>query len=497
MKKLFRRLAALMCTVLFIFGAAGCAVKSDKQKEELSLKFQHTAQDREVGETQSMITYENHYAYGIHYPAIGVEAIDSQIKAAAQEIADGFVKEVPNSKPKGELPTLSADYKSYLVTDNGKNKYVSIVFEIKTDIPDKSIKTDSIETLVFDIPSGKQLSADDIFADGYEKIASTRVVSYFTANRLFNAGVGSDKFKQNTSANKKNFTKFSISSDSLTFYFDSGVLFDEDKGCVEAVFQLNDIKPIFSAETAKVLLGAETVTETTQQSSTKPESTTQHKKPNLPAGVKYIAFTFDDGPSKIATNRILDTLQKYNGKATFFVLGTRVGSYSAEVKRAYSMGCEIGSHSWSHANLRKISAQERKQEINKTNAIIKEVIGVEPTLFRVPYGDYKGIQKDFDLPLIQWCIDTEDWKYKDRQGSGRTQAQRNADMQKIISSVVDHATGGEIVLMHDLYDMTADAFEQIAAELHAEGFEFVTVHELYNIYGKTLEPGKVYFSPKQ
>ena len=122
---------------------------------------------------------------------------------------------------------------------------------------------------------------------------------------------------------------------------------------------------------------------------------------------------------------------------------------------------------------------------------------MEPTLFRAPYGDYKGIQKDFDLPLIQWCIDTEDWKYKDRQGSGRTEAQRNADMQKIISSVVDHATGGEIVLMHDLYDMTADAFEQIAAELHAEGFEFVTVHELYSIYGKTLEPGKVYFSPKQ
>lgn len=273
-----------MCTVLFIFGAAGCAVKSDKQKEELNLKFQHTAQDREVGETQSMITYENHYAYGIHYPAIGVEAIDSRIKAAAQEIADGFVKEVPNSKPKGELPTLSADYKSYLVTDNGKNKYVSIVFEIKTDIPDKSIKTDSIETLVFDIPSGKQLSADDIFSDGYEKIASTRVVSYFTANRLFNAGVGSDKFKQNTSADKKNFTKFSISSDSLTFYFDSGVLFGEDKGCVEAVFQLNDIKPIFSTAAAKVLLGAEAVTETTQQSSTKPESTTQHKKPNLPAG---------------------------------------------------------------------------------------------------------------------------------------------------------------------------------------------------------------------
>lgn len=470
MRKIIYRFAALMCAVLFVLGAAGCAVKSNKQK----LRFQHTAQDREVGETQSMIVYENHYAYGIHYPAIGVESIDSKIKAAAQEIADTFVGEVPSSKPKGEKPTLSADYKSYLVSDNGKNKYVSVVFEIKTDIADKGIKTDTIKTLVFDIPSGKLLSADDFFTDGYEKLASMRVVSYFIDNRLFNAGVGSDKFKQNTSADKKNFTKFSISADSLVFYFDSGTLFDEDKGCVEAVFKTSDIKAIFSAETAKALFGE---VPSQQQTPSEPES----KKPDLPEGVKYIAFTFDDGPSKDATNRILDTLQKYNGRATFFVLGTRVGSYPDEVKRAYSMGCEIGSHSWSHANLRKISEQERKQEINKTNAIVKEVIGVEPTLFRVPYGDYKGIQSDFNLPLIQWSIDTEDWRYKDKPGSGRTQAQRNADMQKIISSVVDHATGGEIVLMHDLYDMTADAFEQIAAQLNAEGFKFVTVHELYAI----------------
>lgn len=486
MRKIIYRFAALMCAVLFVLGAAGCAVKSNKQK----LRFQHTAQDREVGETQSMIVYENHYAYGIHYPAIGVESIDSKIKAAAQEIADTFVGEVPSSKPKGEKPTLSADYKSYLVSDNGKNKYVSVVFEIKTDIADKGIKTDTIKTLVFDIPSGKLLSADDFFTDGYEKLASMRVVSYFIDNRLFNAGVGSDKFKQNTSADKKNFTKFSISADSLVFYFDSGTLFDEDKGCVEAVFKTSDIKAIFSAETAKALFGE---MPSQQQTPSEPES----KKPNLPEGVKYIAFTFDDGPSKDATNRILDTLQKYNGRATFFVLGTRVGSYPDEVKRAYSMGCEIGSHSWSHANLRKISKQERKQEINKTNAIVKEVIGVEPTLFRVPYGDYKGIRSDFNLPLIQWSIDTEDWRYKDKPGSGRTQAQRNADMQKIISSVVDHATGGEIVLMHDIYDMTADAFEQIAAQLNAEGFKFVTVHELYVIYGKTLEPGVVYFTPKR
>lgn len=493
MNKNFRRLTALICTLLIVLGVTACSVDKTKTQEELSLKFQHAAQDREVGETQSMLTYENHYAYGIHYPAIGVESIDGEIKAAAQAIADNFVKEVPKSRPKGELPTLSADYKSYLVTDNGKNKYVSIVFEIKTDIPDENVHTDKIQTMLFDIPAGKSVSQAEFFKPGFESFISGKVTAYFSSNRLFSADTDTNNFKNNMTAKPENFSRFAINGDSIVFYFDAGTAFGADKGCVEAVIKLSEIRSVLSAEAAKVLVrGSAETTEREETSGT----TSSGKKPALPGGVKYIAFTFDDGPSKVVTNRILDTLEKYNGRATFFVLGTRVGSYSAEVKRAYAMGCEIGNHSWSHANLRKISAQERKKEINKTNAIVKEVIGVEPTLFRVPYGDYKGIQKNFDMPLIQWCIDTEDWKYKDRQGSGRTEAQRNADMQKIISSVVDHATGGEIVLMHDLYDMTADAFEQIAEQLDKAGFKFVTVGEIYELYGIELEPGVVYFGPK-
>ena len=490
MNKNFRRLTALICTLLIVLGVTACSVDKTKTQEELSLKFQHAAQDREVGETQSMLTYENHYAYGIHYPAIGVESIDGEIKAAAQAIADNFVKAVTTSQPKGELPTLSADYRSYLVTDNGKNKYVSIVFEIKTDIPDENVHTDKIQTMLFDIPAGKSVSQAEFFKPGFESFVSGKVMTYFASNRLFSSEIDTDDFKNNMAAKPENFSRFAINGDSIIFYFDAGTAFKADKGCVEAVIKLSEMKSALSAEAAKVLVKSSTAEGTSSG------TTSSGKSPSLPGGVKYIAFTFDDGPSKVVTNRILDTLEKYNGRATFFVLGTRVGSYSAEVKRAYAMGCEIGSHSWSHANLKKISAQERKEEINKTNAIVKEVIGVEPTLFRVPYGDYKGIQKNFDMPLIQWCIDTEDWKYKDRQGSGRTEAQRNADMQKIISSVVDHATGGEIVLMHDLYDMTADAFEQIAEQLDKAGFKFVTVGEIYELYGIELEPGVVYFGPK-
>lgn len=497
MKKFIRSGFAIAVTLLLIMSFSACKVENTKEKEAFELKFQHTAQDREVGHTQSMITYEENYAYGIHYPSIGVESIDAAIKAAAQEMADLFVNEVRQLSGKGELPNMTADYRSYLVSNAGENKYVSVVFEIKTDIPEKEIRTDCIKTMLFDIESGKQVSDKEFFSENYLKLVSQKVTEYFTANRLFSSETGTEKFKKGVSAQTGNFTRFSLDSENITFYFDAGELFGYEKGCAEAVFAYKDISGIFTGGALNILYGSAGVQ--MSEESQKPSSveTTKSQRPSLPAGVKYIAFTFDDGPSKTVTNRILDTLQKYNGKATFFVLGTRVGSYSAEVKRAYSMGCEIGSHSWSHANLRKISAAERKQEINKTNDIIKDVIGVEPTLFRVPYGDYKGIQQDFDQPLIQWSIDTNDWKYKDRQGSGRTEAQRNADMQKIIDSVVNHATGGEIVLMHDLYDMTADAFEVIAAELYEEDFKFVTVHELYNIYGQTLEPGKVYFSPKR
>lgn len=484
-------------TFLLVMSFSACRVEDTKEKEQLELKFQHTAQDREVGHTQSMITYEENYAYGIHYPSIGVESIDSEIKAAAQGIADSFVEDVKRLSGKGELPNMTADYRSYLVTDGGENKFVSLVFEIKTDIPENNLKTDCIKTMLFDLKSGKQVSEKEFFSENYRAIVSRKVTEYFTANRLFNSETGTEKFKNGVSGENGNFTRFSLDSENITFYFDADELFGYDKGCAEAVFAYKDIPEIFVTKVLKTLYGSAGVQPSEESTAPSSVETTKSQRPSLPAGVKYIAFTFDDGPSKTVTNRILDTLQKYDGKATFFVLGTRVGSYSAEVKRAYSMGCEIGSHSWSHANLRKISAAERKQEINKTNAIIKDVLGVEPTLFRVPYGDYKGIQQDFDQPLIQWSIDTNDWKYKDRQGSGRTEAQRNADMQKIINSVLNYATGGEIVLMHDLYDMTADAFEVIAAELYKDGFKFVTVHELYEIYGQTLEPGKVYFSPKK
>ena len=101
---------------------------------------------------------------------------------------------------------------------------------------------------------------------------------------------------------------------------------------------------------------------------------------NIESAVKAVALTFDDGPNPSTTNRLLDILKKYNVKATFFMLGERVSSGRECIKRMYDEGMEIGSHTYSHKQLTKLSYDNIKSEIDKTNKAIYDVIGENPTV---------------------------------------------------------------------------------------------------------------------
>ena len=193
-----------------------------------------------------------------------------------------------------------------------------------------------------------------------------------------------------------------------------------------------------------------------------------------------IALTFDDGPSQYTAD-ILDELEKYGGHATFFVVGERVSSYSGTIKRAYELGCEIGNHSWSHPSLSSISVSAMKDEISKTDAAIKKVIGVAPTLLRPPYGAVDAdVKKYAGKPLIHWSIDTRDW---DTQSSSST-----------ISSVLNNVRDGSIILMHDIYSATRNAAVSLIPTLIKKGYQLVTVSELAAYRGVSLKEGTIYYS---
>lgn len=218
-------------------------------------------------------------------------------------------------------------------------------------------------------------------------------------------------------------------------------------------------------------------------------------KPKYSSSDKLIALTFDDGPRSSTTNRVLDLLERSGGVATFFLVGYNIPDNAEVIKRAAAMGCSIGNHTKDHKILTKCSADTIKAQVNGVNSLLRDM-GVEPTLFRAPGGAFKGVKDQIGMPLIQWSIDTQDWKYKDASHKGRSAEERTADLNRIADMVFSQAKGGSIVLMHDIYDFTADLCEIVIPGLVERGFKLVTVDQLFEAYGEKLENGVVYYSAK-
>jgi peptidoglycan-N-acetylglucosamine deacetylase len=183
----------------------------------------------------------------------------------------------------------------------------------------------------------------------------------------------------------------------------------------------------------------------------------------------YIAMTFDDGPNPETTPRLLDILKQRNIKATFFMIGQNAQANPKIVQRILAEGHEIGNHSWTHPQLSKLSDERVTEEINKTQAAIKDACGYTPILLRPPYGAITARQKDwiekqFGLSVIIWSVDPFDWK---RPGASVIE-------QRILAG----ARPGAIVLSHDIHKQTVDAMPATLDALAAKGFKFVTVSQL-------------------
>lgn len=178
-----------------------------------------------------------------------------------------------------------------------------------------------------------------------------------------------------------------------------------------------------------------------------------------------IALTFDDGPYPEVTAAILDALEQYGVKATFFVLGSRVKGQEDMLKRMEELGCEIGNHTWSHADLTGLSAAQCISEIEKTNEEFKRVLGHGAAVVRPPFGHYNSTVRNLvPYPLILWTVDTGDWQKQ--------------NPRQLARSVVEQAKEGCVILMHDQQTSTAEAITDIIPLLVREGFRFVTISEL-------------------
>lgn len=195
-----------------------------------------------------------------------------------------------------------------------------------------------------------------------------------------------------------------------------------------------------------------------------------------------IALTFDDGPDNNATGKILDTLQQYNGHATFFQLGSRAAEYAESLRRIAAEGHEIGSHTFSHENY---GINVTAEDILSANDAIEAVCGVRPTVFRSPGGmTTDAIRQtciEEGMPIYYWSIDTEDWDSR--------------DVEAIFAHIAGNVSDGDIILLHNIYDPTAEAVKRIVPYLTERGYQLVTVSQLVQAKtGAPPVPGMQYYT---
>lgn len=186
----------------------------------------------------------------------------------------------------------------------------------------------------------------------------------------------------------------------------------------------------------------------------------------------YVALTFDDGPSASLTPQVLDILNRYGARATFFVLGENAVRNKSILSRAVAEGHEIGSHTYSHIKMTANSEERIRQEMERTSAVIEEATGRRPMVMRPPYGATNArlvdmMYQNYGMSSVLWDIDTRDWQHP--------------GVSVVVQRAVGGAKPGSIILLHDIHASTLAAVEGVVSGLQARGFKLVTVSQLISL----------------
>ena len=363
----------------------------------------------------------------INYPVTEVSELDEAISSYINKVKNEFKRN--NYKGKPEL-NISYTYKEV----NSEIINVSILTEIVTD---KTIN--KIKTFTYNKNTNKFLTMDDIVGD-------LDVLDYDIKKEMLKKYQNADiDYLSNAS-----YDFFTIDDDNLTIYFNPAELKTTDSNLVYLDIPLDSLNLLIDVD--------------------KQEATTNYtnfKKKTISEEDKVVALTFDDGPSKY-TKDILDILKRYDACGTFFLIGNKVSFYGNILKEMLQNGNEIGNHSYDHKYLTRLSENEVKEEVSKTQEEIKRVTGFTPKLFRPTYGGYNNTLKSYiDLTFVLWDVDSRDWEVKNTEG--------------IMNNVLKDVKAGSIILFHDNHEYSVKALPEVIKELKKRGYKFVTVSELLEL----------------
>lgn len=415
------------------------------------------------------INDEKLYSLAIHYPEFKETFLNEQIQQYVSLGKGEFLNHVEQNRQHLKEAQASL-YITFDIYPIDKDLY-SIVFNMESYVVGANGQQSSKIFLV-DVNSNRFIQQTEIIIDNEvnrDKLFHL-LLKKFEASEEYRDFLFKDYLKEWINDPHNHFSNMFLTEDFLAFKFDKYLVTAGAAGSPEIYLPLEEVREFLREDWQKRLdipkendeaLEPDKVPEPNEQ-----EDSEKDIGDNISPNKKRVALTFDDGPHNTNTPKILELLDKYNAKATFFMLGTRVDFYPDIAKEIVERGHEPGNHTWHHRDLTTLSKAEINLEIERTNVAIKKATGKEPILYRPPYGSINNqVREAVNKPAILWTVDTLDWK------------SRNA--HKVLKEVQKNVEDGSIILMHDIHDTTVEAVALVLEFLDKEGYECVTVSELH------------------
>lgn len=477
-----RKVLSVFIMFLVAVVLSGCAALDRSKDKEKNL-----IPEDSLGQIQE---HTKEYVVFANYPELGISKIDNQIKDYVQNEINDFKNKLPQDVQEEQEGYEGYDeikYEMHFSYENIINNEKIVVIEFREyNNYNENKGHHVVNTKIFNKKTSKEIGLSEFFtSDDYINKLSDIIKDKL--KEQLKDDYKDDQVNKALDSGGESLSVFELLPDKkIEFIFEPGRVADESRGVIRVEINLDELSDVLNQENIELVYtdineefferNDNNIDENGQAEEKKDN---QVKKEGDGGDGKNIALTFDDGPAA-STPKLLDLLKNEGIKATFFVLGKNVSVHQDIIDRMVKEGHQVGMHSWDHPQLTRLSAAQIQDQFNRTHDVIeKAASGYNSQLVRPPYGAIdQNVENALPYPLILWNVDPDDWK------------DRNSDI--VYQRVVSNTKPGSIVLSHDIYETTVDAYPRIIEYFKNNGYSFVTVGELLGFEKSGYPKGGVY-----
>ena len=436
-------LSVLLACMLWLIPALSGAEEGFRTQMPELLRFTQTMVSEEVGRD----VFDQRM-----YPDTVNDGIDAQLRALIDDMAARAAAFLPERGV-----NVSAFMDAGACISRSGDSVLSFLVLAETSV-ESSLTYMEMDSLVYDMKTGRQLSLGDLFA---ADSPAWEILSREAGRQLSEAypaeACDAQALAKLCSRESLEQADFTLGAARLTLSFRADALYPQKNTLLQVHVYYPEIRPLM-----------------TQYG--------QEQTDN--SGYRMVALTYDDGPARKITRKVMDELRRYGAQATFFVVGRTLRRNHDTLSRIHNSKHSIQSHTYTHTDPWELTREAAFEEKEMLRAELSAITGLEPTMMRAPGGSENFyIRREIGYPLIHWSLASGD--------SG------NPHADKIASRVIHNADDGDVILMHDINSKSPTYSRKVLEYFEENGYLCVTVEELFADAGIALEDQLVYFSPER